>query len=339
MTAPITHPDGPAVLVDNVVKSFPKKRPLADIARHPFAWGEKVPALRGVSFAIPRGNLVGLLGPNGAGKTTLLKILCGLVLPDGGRAEVLGVRAGSSALASVLGLVHGEERSFYWRLTARENLEFFARLHHLAGRSRSGRVDELLRRVKLDKDADRRFGDFSSGMRQRLAIARALLADPPVLLMDEPTRSLDPVSAGEQRDWIRDELHGRLGKTVLLATHNLREAESLCDRVVVIARGEVRADAPPQELRRRGLGGVVYALRWRGTAPAAWSAGTLVENLPAQDGTAGALLRLHAADGLDALVEELRAAGGRLVSCGPEEADLETIFRRLVVTDPAPEPA
>ncbi len=339
MTAPITVPGGPAVLVDHVVKSFPKKRPLADIARRPFAWGEKVPALRGVSFAIPHGNLVGLLGPNGAGKTTLLKILCGLVLPDGGRAEVLGVPAGSNALASVLGLVHGEERSFYWRLTARENLQFFARLHHMTGRARTERVDELLRRVKLDKDADRRFGDFSSGMRQRLAIARALLADPPVLLMDEPTRSLDPVSAGEQRDWIRDELHGRLGKTVLIATHNLREAESLCDRVVVIARGEVRADAAPQELRRRGLGGVVYALRWRGSAPDAWRAGTLVEALPAQDGTAGALVRLDAEDGLDALVEELRAAGGRLVSCAPEEADLETIFRRLVVADPAPEPA
>ncbi len=338
--------NAPAVVVERVEKSFPRKRPLRELVRAPFARVERVPALRGVSFHARRGELVGLLGPNGAGKTTLLKVLCGLVLPDAGRASVLGVPVGSAGLPHVLGLVHGEERSFYWRLTARENLHFFGRLHGLSGAALSARTAELLLRVNLAGDADRRFADFSSGMRQRLAIARALLADPEVLLMDEPTRSLDPVSAAEQRDWIRHELHARLGKTMLIATHNLREAETLCDRVVVIAKGTVRADGPPAELRRRGLGGVVYRLRvgpWAGAAGAPLAAGTVLETAPvagdaggasaAPGGAAELTVRLTRDDGLDDLLAELRARGARVLACAPEEPDLEAVFRRLVLAD------
>jgi ABC-2 type transport system ATP-binding protein len=328
----------PAVLVDGVRKSFPRKRPLAQIVRNPFAWSrERVQALSGVSFTARRGELVGLLGPNGAGKTTLLKILCGLVLPDEGQARVLGVPVGSPALARVLGLVHGEERSFYWRLTARENMAFFARLHQLPAALRDRRIADLLERVNLGGDADRRFSDFSSGMRQRLAIARALLADPPVVLMDEPTRSLDPVSAGEQRDWIRGELHGRLGKTILMATHNLHEAQALCDRVVVLAKGEVKADGSPEDLRRRGLGGVVYRLRvCANEAVGPVHSGTLLERRAQPDGAAELVVRLAHDDGLDALLDELRAQGGRITACGPDEPDLEATFRRLVAPAEAP---
>jgi ABC-2 type transport system ATP-binding protein len=327
----------PAVVVERVEKSFPHKRPLREIVRAPFARRERVPALRGVSFVARRGELVGLLGPNGAGKTTLIKVLCGLVLPDAGSATVLGVPVGSAGLPHVLGLVHGEERSFYWRLTARENLHFFGRLHGLAGAALARRAAELLERVHLAADADRRFADYSSGMRQRLAIARALLADPEVLLMDEPTRSLDPVSAAEQRDWIRNELHARLGKTMLIATHNLREAEALCDRVVVMAKGTVRACGSPAELRRRGLGGVVYRLRIAAGNRAlddALAAGAVLEAAPADDGAARDLtIRLTRDDGLDELLAELRARGARVLACAPEEPDLEAVFRRLVRAD------
>ncbi len=323
---------GTAVRVEGVAKSFPRRRTVRALLRAPFRRPPRVPALRGVSLRVRRGEIVGLLGPNGAGKTTLLKVLCGLVLPDEGRAEVLGVPAGAPGLSRVLGLVHGDERSFYWRLTARENLDFFARLHGLVGAARRKRVAELLERVDLARDADRRFGDFSSGMRQRLAIARALIADPPVLLMDEPTRSLDPVSAARQREWIREELHRGDGRTILIATHNLREAEQLCHRVAVLAAGRVRAAGTPGELRQRGLGGVAWRLRLA-PLPAAIGVGRVVSR-DGEPGRTGELVVLvPGEDDLDPLLAEVRDAGCRVLAVRPEEPDLEEVFRELVAGD------
>ncbi|MBP7146132.1 MAG: ABC transporter ATP-binding protein [Acidobacteria bacterium] len=319
-----------AVRVENVAKSFPRRRPVQELARHPFRRPERVPALRGVTLELARGELVGLLGPNGAGKTTLIKILCGLVLPETGRAEILDVPVGSAALCRVVGLVHGDERSFYWRLTARENLSFFARLHHLPRSERRRRVDELLERVDLARDAERRFADFSSGMKQRLAIARALLADPPVLLMDEPTRSLDPVSAAHLREWIKGELHANGRKSILLATHNLREAETMCDRVVVIAGGLVQADGTPAELRRRGLSGAAYRVRLRGEPPAALTSAEVLARTDLPEGGIELVLRLASEELLDDALAELRSRGARIAHCAPEEQDLESVFHRLV---------
>lgn len=306
-----THP--PAISVQEVSKSFPRRRSVRELVRRPFAKAERVQALRGVSLELAQGEILGLLGPNGAGKTTLLKTLCGLVLPEEGHAEVLNIPVGSSRLSRVLGLVHGEERSFYWRLTARENLEFYARLYGMNRLERERVIDPLLRKVDLLADAERRFGDFSSGMRQRLAFARALLADPPVILMDEPTRSLDPVSAETLRRWIIEELHGRDGKTILIATHNLREAEALCQRVVILAKGRVRAAADPATLRRMGLGGVDYQVSF--------------ERNQARESSS-----LHFDDegGLDRWVRDVHLAGGRLLSCSRVEPDLEQVFHRLV---------
>lgn len=320
-----------AVVVEGLTKSFPRKRTVREIVRAPFHRPARVEALRGVDFSVRRGELVGLLGPNGAGKTTLLKILCGLVLPERGRATLFDVPAGDPRLPEMLGLVHGDERSFYWRLTARENLDFFARLYGLSRGRRAERVAALLEKVQLAVDANRRFSDFSSGMRQRLAIARALLADPPVVLMDEPTRSLDPVSAAVQRDWIKDELHRRDGKTILLATHNLREAETLCDRVVVIAKGTLRAEGTPEELRRRGLGGVIYRFRLVGPVRDPLRTAEVLERRTTPDGGIDLTLRLARDDaGLEPVLAELRDAGTRVLAAGPEEPELETVFRQLV---------
>ncbi len=283
-----------------------------------------------LSFALHESERLGLIGPNGAGKTTLLKALCGLVLPESGVIEIKGVPAGSAALPRVLGLVHGEERSFYWRLTARENLNFYARLHGLSRGRREGVVAELLERVDLSKDADRRFGDFSSGMRQRLAIARALLADPPVLLMDEPTRSLDPLSASRLRSWIKDELHGRLGKTVLVATHNLQEAEQLCHRVAILARGVLRAADTPEALRRHGLGGVHYRLRVRGALP---EDGPEPQGRRDVDGVTELQLAFEGEEGLASWLAALHHGGGAVLECAPETPELEEVFERLVLED------
>jgi ABC-2 type transport system ATP-binding protein len=291
-----------------------------------------VQALIEVELEAVPGELMALLGPNGAGKTTLIKILCGLVTPEVGDVRIFGdrVTADGRHTARRVGFVHGEERSFYWRLTARENLQFYARLHGMSGVGMNRRVDELLEKVSLGEDRDRRFGDFSSGMRQRMAIARALLADPPLLLMDEPTRSLDPLSASRLRRWIREDLHARDGKTILMATHNLREAETLCDRVAVLADGRVRAVDEPAVLRRAGVSGPHYRVRVSGWDGDELASARLVESREAEEGAVELLVRLEREDRLDGLLRELQERQARIVGCAPEEPDLEQVFHRLV---------
>jgi ABC-2 type transport system ATP-binding protein len=331
MFAANASPEVAALQVADVVKSFPRRRPIGELLKRPFSGAPRHEAVRGVSFDVAQGELVGLLGPNGAGKTTLLKMLCGLIVPDRGRIRALGQRVDGPRLSELIGLVHGDERSFYWRLTARENLEFFARLYGLPADERRARVQRLLERVDLAGDASRRFGDFSSGMRQRMAIARSLLADPPVLLMDEPTRSLDPVTATNLREWIRDELHGKDGKAILIATHNLREAEILCERVIVVAKGLVRADDTPAALRRRGLGGVTYRLRLRASeALGGLEGGEILEDVEDPEGGRSVLVRMEHEDELDGLLGEVRGRGLAVLGCAPEEAELETVFQTLV---------
>jgi ABC-type methionine transport system ATPase subunit len=153
-----------------------------------------VTALDGLDLEVGRGRVFCLLGPNGAGKTTLIKVLATLVLPDGGRASVAGydVALEPGPAKNAVGYAVSDERSFYWRLTGRQNLEFFGALYGLGGPARDRRIDELLRLAGLEEAADLRFNGYSTGMRQMLAFARALLADAAILLVDEPTRSLDP---------------------------------------------------------------------------------------------------------------------------------------------------
>ena len=200
-----------------------------------------VSALSGVNLSVPWGRVVALLGPNGAGKSTLLRILGTTVLPDCGRVEVAGqdVVAEPVLARRSLGLVLGDERSWYWRLSGRDNLEFFAALHGLRRSSARARVGELLASVGLAEAADRRFDRYSSGMRARLSLARALLCEPPVLLFDEPTRTLDPLAAASFRDEVRSQAGA--GRAVLFATHDLHEAAALADRVVVLVKGRVRS--------------------------------------------------------------------------------------------------
>ncbi len=203
--------------------------------------GRSIRALDRVTLQVERGEVFGLVGPNGAGKTTLLKVLATLLAPSEGRAWVAGAEVGRNPglVRRAVGLAAGEERSFYWRLSGRENLEFFAGLVGLAGAPARRRVAGVLGLVDLLPMAEEPVARYSTGMRQRLAIARALVGDPPVLLLDEPTRSLDPVAADSVRALIR-RLARDEGKTVMLATHNLDEAQAVCHRAAVLVRGTVR---------------------------------------------------------------------------------------------------
>ncbi|MCZ6778592.1 MAG: ABC transporter ATP-binding protein, partial [Acidobacteria bacterium] len=242
-----------AITVESLSKSYPAPRSVRDLVLNPLEAPEPMMALDRVSLEIHRGEIFGLLGPNGAGKTTLLKLLACLVLPSSGRATVNGysILEQEHGVKSSIGYVTSDERSFYWRLTGRENLRFFAHLYGLSGEALEQRCAELLEKMELDEEqADERFMYYSSGMRQRLALARALLHDPPILYMDEPTRSLDPLTGRHLRDFIREVLVARDAKTILLCTHNLGEAEDLCQRVGILVRGRMRRIGTPEALRR-----------------------------------------------------------------------------------------
>jgi ABC-2 type transport system ATP-binding protein len=209
----------------------------------------EVEAVRGISFEVAEGQLFGLLGPNGAGKTTTIKMLITLLLPTAGEARVLGhdVVRDAREVRKRIGYVFGGERGLYERLSGLDNLRYFGELYGLSGKRQRVRIQEVLELVGLRGRERERVEGYSRGMRQRLHIARGILHDPEVVFLDEPTIGVDPVGARELRAMIAG-LVGA-GKTVLLTTHYMFEADSLCDRIAVIARGRIVAEGTPAELK------------------------------------------------------------------------------------------
>ncbi|MCA1579383.1 MAG: ABC transporter ATP-binding protein [Acidobacteria bacterium] len=239
-----------AISIRNLSKTYPTPfRRLRAFFRRPVK--EPVEALRDVSFDVREGAIFGLIGRNGAGKTTLTKIVATLVQPTTGSVSVRGNDSvlHDEQVRREIGLATAEERSFYWRLTSEQNLMFFARLHGLSDRIAKQRIRELFAQLELEEVARRRFGEMSTGNKQRLAVARAMLSNPPVLLLDEPTRSLDPLAAARMRELIRSLAQRDPPVTILLTSHNLAEVETLCERVAIISRGRIRALDTPQHLR------------------------------------------------------------------------------------------
>lgn len=218
---------------------------------------DAVVALDDVDLVVDQGEVHGLLGPNGAGKTTLIKILTTVLLPTSGTARVLGhdVVEGASDVRRLIGLVFGGDRGLYTRLTARQNVDYWAALYDVPARDAPSVIKRLLTLVGLEDRADDRVETFSRGMKQRLHLARGLVGDPAVLFLDEPTVGLDPVAALAFRNLVitlRDE-----GKTIFLATHDMVEAEAICDRVTLIDRGQILATESP-----RTLGSWITSFEW-----------------------------------------------------------------------------
>lgn len=230
-----------AIETFNLSKRFPRRKRFADFfSPQRTRW---VTALNGVNLEVEEGEIFGLLGPNGAGKTTLIKILCTLLLPNEGKAYVNGydVTSQPAKVKKNIGCFLEGERSFYFRLTGRQNLAFFATLQNINGRHAEARIEKVLELMGLSRHADRLFMDYSIGMRQRLSLARALLNEPAILFLDEPTKSLDPLTAHKFRKFLKEELVKERGKTLLIATHSLEEAEYLCDRLAFLDQGNFKA--------------------------------------------------------------------------------------------------
>ena len=300
---------------------------------------ERVQALTDVTWDVRTGEFFGLLGENGAGKTTLFKILATLVTPDAGEAIVNGldVARSPSRVREVLAPVIADERSLNWRLSARENMRLFAALHSLRGAVAERRIDELLGLVKLVESADRAVSGFSSGMKQRLLVARTLLSRPSVLLLDEPTRSLDPISAREFRRFLREDVALAHGCTVLLATHNAEEAFELCDRVGVLDSGRLVAVGQTSELARE-VGEDRFALWIRPahqTAIDALVARGLIHDAKITDAEQAGWSRvecdLHAGlDGAAEVLGYLTSVGIQVGRCEPVKLSLADLLERVL---------
>jgi ABC-2 type transport system ATP-binding protein len=242
----------PAVRTERLTKVFPRgRRTLLQRLRREPDERERFAAVGGIDLEVAPGEIFGVLGPNGAGKTTTMRMLATLLLPTSGRAELLGIDvvARPRQVRARLGAVLTDGRSLYWKLTARENLEYFAALYHVAPASTAERIAGALARVELADRAGDYVERYSMGMRQRLLLARALLPDPPLLLLDEPTVGLDPQSALHVREVIRQERER--GRTVLLTTHHMEEADQLCDRLAIVDHGRVVALGTPTALKRQ----------------------------------------------------------------------------------------
>jgi ABC-2 type transport system ATP-binding protein len=243
----------PIISVENLTKVFRSQ-------------GRVVEAVRGVSFAVHGGELFGLFGPNGAGKSTLVRMLSTLLMPTKGRATVAGLDLVAEPLSvrRKIGLVASDERSFYGRLNALKNLEFYAALQGVPRRQIGERARMVLDLFNLADKADASFQSLSTGQRQRLNMARALVHDPPILYLDEPTKSMDVQTSDFVKALIKDELVARRGKTVVFISHELYEMDNFCDRVAVLAEGRLRAVGTPEDLASRLPRRAVFRIQLRG---------------------------------------------------------------------------
>jgi ABC-2 type transport system ATP-binding protein len=324
-----------AVELAGLTKRFPSRSMEPNGRR---AVQSEIVAVDGIDLRIPRGEIFGLLGPNGAGKTTTIRMLCTLLVPSGGTARVWGfdVAAQPTEVRRSLGVLLTGERSVYWKLTGRENLEYFAALYQVPREQARTRIASLLERVELTARADDLVERYSTGMRQRLALIKAMVHDPPVLLLDEPTTGLDPQAARNIRELIRH-LHAAEGKTVILTTHYMEEADQLSDRIGIIDHGRIIALDTPQALKRSLGQGSVLRVEIDGGPDGLEAAlratpGVSSVSVGPPGGDGGRELVLHLSDPRHALpqaVDALNRAGAHVRHLQLVETSLEDVFIHL----------
>lgn len=300
-------------------------------------------AVNRIDLQVPEGEIFGLVGPNGAGKTTLIKMLTALLTPTDGSARIdgLDVRRESAAVHRQVGLVASNERSFYWPLSGRQNMAFFADLYRLPPRAARRWIDELFELVGLEDVADERFDSYSTGMRQRLALARGLLTKPRILFMDEPTKGVDPLGSSQIIELIRERIVRMWHSTLLITTHDLREIERLCDRVAIMYRGKLLTVGTLSQLRARVVSADVYQLqvsalaeeRLRGLVAAA------VPEAKLQVRQINDVLHLEArvpagTQGLAPLLRSIVLEGGEVLACTSAMSTFDDVFHMVLAEVP-----
>jgi ABC-2 type transport system ATP-binding protein len=299
-----------------------------------FAGRQPITALEDVDLRVEQGELFGLLGPNGAGKTTLLKILSTLLLPTTGSAKVLGydVAREANRIRPLINMVSGGEVSGYGLLTVRENLWMFSQFYGVPGKVAKQRIDELLRTFDLEDKADAKVRTISTGQRQRMNIIRGFVTEPRLIFLDEPTLGLDVTTSRSIRRYIRQWVEEDQGRTLLLTTHYMKEAEELCDRVAIIDRGTILACASPAELKRRMNHSSTFILDTTPFDSTSLSSIQGVKGVSAVDSEAGKRIRLVLEDesAISDVISSVVLHKGRVVALNKVEATLEDVFIDMV---------
>ncbi len=296
----------------------------------PWQKTKRITALNSISFKCPAEKITCLLGPNGAGKTTVIKILAGLVTHDSGSIELRGLPFDGAVKGDAvkIGVMASNDRSFYWRLTGRQNLEFFSALYGYRSRSLRGTVSVILRELNIEAEADKPFRLYSTGTRQKFLLARALLRNPDILLLDEPTSHIDPIAKEGIHTLIRENFIGTRKTTILLCTHDLYEVQQLADRIILLNEGSVLAGGSPSQLRAMINPGVTFTMEFSRMPGKNWAGKLPVTIISSSRGRieCAAGSRKDIADAVGAAV----AAGGRMTGCVERDESIVDIFSRLM---------
>lgn len=325
-----------AIRTDRITKRFRTPAGFWDVLNRK---GTEVTAVDGVSLEVGEGEVFGLLGVNGAGKTTLVKMLSTLVIPNSGEGWIFGksLLRQSHEVRRLISLVTPDERSFYWRLTGRRNLQFVAEIYQIPRSEVPRRIGELAECLGMERYLDVRFSNYSTGMRQKLAMARGLLAKSRLLFMDEPTKGLDPIASAELLDLIGKEIIPRYGITVLMTTHILREAEILCDRVAIIDGGKIVACDAPSRLQRSFSEFEIYSVKLRAADAGFIDLIRKVEGVvdvaatPLPNDEIDLELRLReGSEALSAILALVAGSPSRVLSCTRQTASLDDSFSAIV---------
>lgn len=322
----------PTIELHNISKTYSQRTWKTLLFRKP----RHTKALDNVSLTVNKGEIMGLLGPNGAGKTTLIKILATLISPDTGEGNIAGLSLNEQTLAirNKIGLVNTNDRTFYWRLSGWDNLEFFATLYNLSGAFKTRRINEVLELTEMTDKAKSQFMAYSAGQKQRLSIARALLAKPEVLLMDEATTSLDPISTRRILDFTRETLIKKEKTTIVWCTHNLHEAEDICDKLAILHKGRILENISAGSISSLSDQKITYSC----TVNSLNNLLVQQEAFTATQTDIAGHYTCHfsvAPDTVPQLMTDLIAEGTLVYQFSPVELELETLFNRLITAQEA----
>ncbi len=334
MTATQLYPGAPAIQTIDVRRVYKSRSGFTFGGQKA---GKSVTALDGVSLTIQKGELFGLLGRNGAGKTTLIKILTTLLSPTSGEAYVDGLDVNKYVIPirKKIAMVSGGEQSGYGILTVREQLWMFAQFYGVTSQAAHKKIDQLLEAVGLGDQANQKVYALSTGMRQRMNLCRALVSDPEILFLDEPTVGLDVEASRIVRDYVRSWMQEKPGRTVLLTTHYMFEADELCDRVAIINHGQIVAQGETDDLKKGLQEHARFQFELSEWAPAfeeelKQSRGVVSAQTMNKKGKVSVQIALENEEYITSAMQTISSAGGHVLTLRRIEPTLEEVFMRLV---------